>query len=64
MEARQLSVGAKLVVSTPDGEEEDEIIRVLVDDVVAGVWVVETVRNGRVIVMRGRNGSYQLSDFS
>ena len=36
-----------------DGDEEDEVTRVLVDAVDAGVWVVETARNGRVIVMRG-----------
>ena len=54
MKAKQLDVGTKLIVSTGNGDEEDEVIRVLVDAVDAGVWVVETVRNGRVIVMRGR----------
>ncbi|HEY2851975.1 MAG TPA: hypothetical protein VGJ18_03970 [Gemmatimonadaceae bacterium] len=48
-----LTVGATIVVSTPDGEEEDEVTRVIVDAVDAGVCVVETARNGRVIVMRG-----------
>jgi len=48
-----LTVGAKITVSTPDGEEEDEVTRVLVDAVDAGICVVETARNGRVIVMRG-----------
>ena len=56
MEAKQLKVGAKLVVSTTDGDEEDEVTRVLVDDVNAGIWVVETAHNGRVIVMRGKDG--------
>jgi hypothetical protein len=54
MEERRLCVGEKLVVSTSDGEEEDEVTRVLVDGLAAGIWVVETARNGRVIVMRGR----------
>jgi hypothetical protein len=60
MEADRLRVGAKLVVSTSDGDEEDEVIRVLVDAMDAGVSVVETARNGRVIVMRGRTNCYQL----
>jgi hypothetical protein len=48
-----LTVGATIMVSTPDGEEEDEVTRVIVDAVDAGICVVETARNGRVIVMRG-----------
>jgi hypothetical protein len=57
MQDKQLEVGAKLIVSTTDGDEEDEVTRVLVDAVDAGVWVVETARNGRVIVMKGRDHS-------
>jgi hypothetical protein len=57
MHERQLEVGAKLIVSTTEGDEEDEVTRVLVDAVDAGVWVVETARNGRVIVMKGRDDS-------
>jgi hypothetical protein len=56
MREKELKVGAKLVVWTTDGDEEDEVTRVLVDAVDAGMWVVETMRNGRVIVMRGRDG--------
>jgi len=56
MAEKQLKVGAKLVVSTTDGDQEDEVTRVLVDAVDAGMWVVETANNGRVIVMRGRDG--------
>jgi hypothetical protein len=48
-----LTVGATIMVSTPDGDEEDEVTRVIVDAVDAGICVVETARNGRVIVMRG-----------
>ena len=59
MHEKQIKVGAKLVVSTKDGDEEDEVTRVVVDAVDEGLWVVETVRNGRVIVMRGRSESYQ-----
>ena len=55
MEAKELKVGAKLVVSTTDGDEEDEVTRVVVAGVDAGLWVVETLHNGRVIVMRGRS---------
>jgi hypothetical protein len=51
---RELKVGAKLVVSTTDGDEEDEVTRMLVENLDAGLWIVETARNGRVIVMRGR----------
>ena len=54
MEAKKPKVGAKLVVSTTDGDEDDEVTRVVSEDVTAGLWVVETLRNGRVIVMRGR----------
>jgi hypothetical protein len=61
VETDQLRVGAKLVVSTSEGEEEDEVTRVLVDAVDAGLWVVETARNGRVVVMRGRAESYTVS---
>ena len=53
MQAKEPRVGAKLVVSTTDGDEEDEVTRVVIEDVAAGLWVVETLRNGRVIVMRG-----------
>jgi hypothetical protein len=53
MEAKELKVGAKLVVSTTDGDEDDEVTRVVIEDLAAGLWVVETLRNGRVIVMRG-----------
>jgi hypothetical protein len=53
MQDKQLKVGARLVVSTTDGDQEDEITRIVVDAIDAGVWVVETARNGRVIVMRG-----------
>lgn len=55
---KQLKVGAKLIVSTANGDEEDEVTRVLVDAIDAGVWVVETARNGRVIVMKGRDDSH------
>jgi hypothetical protein len=61
MEGTRLRVGAKLVISTSEGEEEDEVTRVLVDAVDSGVSVVETARNGRVIVMRGRGENYRLS---
>ena len=55
MEAKKLKVGAKLVVSTTDGDEDDEVTRVVSEDVAAGLWVVETLRNGRVIVMKGQS---------
>ena len=55
MEAKEPKVGAKLVVSTTDGDEEDEVTRVVIEDVAAGLWVVETARNGRVIVMKGQS---------
>ena len=58
MDAKKLKAGAKLVVSTTDGDEEDEVTRVVSEDVAAGLWVVETLRNGRVIVMKGRS-SYE-----
>jgi len=52
---KDLTVGATLLVSTSDGDEEDEVTRVVVNAVDAGICIVETVRNGRVIVMLGRN---------
>ena len=55
MDAKKLKAGAKLVVSTTDGDEEDEVSRVVSEDVAAGLWVVETLRNGRVIVMKGHS---------
>lgn len=61
MREMELKVGARLVVSTTDGEEEDEVTRVLADGEQAGVWIVETVRNGRVVVLRGTANGYQLS---
>ena len=61
MHEKQLEVGAKLIVSTTDGDEEDEVTRVLVDAVDAGVWVVETARNGRVIVMKGRDEAHWMN---
>jgi len=54
MEAKELKVGDPLVVSTTDGDEEDEVMRVIIQDVAAGLCVVETLRNGRVIVLKGR----------
>ena len=50
---KALTVGARIVVSTPDGDDEDEVTRVVVDATHAGICVVETARNGRVIVMLG-----------
>lgn len=47
---KELTVGATLVVSTPDGDEEDEVTRVIFEAVNAGICIVETARNGRVIV--------------
>ena len=55
MEAKKPKVGAKLVVSTTDGDEDDEVTRVVSEDVAAGLWVVETLRNGRVIVLKGQS---------
>lgn len=49
-----LTVGATLMVSTSDGNEEDEVTRVVVNAVDAGICIVETARNGRVVVMLGR----------
>jgi hypothetical protein len=54
---KELTVGATLLVSTSDGDEEDEVTRVVVNAVAAGICIVETVRNGRVIVMLGGNAS-------
>lgn len=55
MEAKKLKVGAKLVVSTTEGDEDDEVTRIVSEDVAAGLWVVETLRNGRVIIMKGQS---------
>ena len=55
MGAKELKAGAKLVVSTTDGDEEDEVMRVVIEDVASGLCLVETLRNGRVLVMKGRS---------
>ena len=55
MGAKKLKVGAKLVVSTTDGDEDDEVTRIVSEDVAAGLCVVETLRNGRVVVMKGQS---------
>ena len=55
MEAKELKVGATLVVSTTDGDEEDEVTRIVIEDIAAGLCVVETLHNGRVIVMKGQS---------
>ena len=55
MEAKKLKVGAKLVVSTTEGDEDDDVTRTVSEDVAAGLWVVETLRNGRVIIMKGQS---------
>ena len=60
MEAKRLFVGTKLVVSTDDGEQEDEVVRVLGGTPEDGLWVVETARNGRVVVLRGRNDEWRV----
>ena len=52
---KDLTVGATLLVSTSDGDEEDEVTRVVVNAVDAGICIVETARNGRVVVMLGRD---------
>jgi hypothetical protein len=59
MEEKRLFVGTKLVVSTDGGEEEDEVVRVLGGTPEAGLWVVETARNGRVVVLRGRDDDWR-----
>jgi hypothetical protein len=61
MDGTRLHAGAKLVVSTSEGDEEDEVTRVLVDGLDSGVSVVETARNGRVIIMRGREARFRWS---
>jgi hypothetical protein len=61
MDGTRLRAGAKLVVSTSEGDEEDEVTRVLVDGLDSGVSVVETARNGRVIIMRGREARLRWS---
>jgi hypothetical protein len=60
MEKKRLFVGTRLVVSTDDGDEEDEVIRVLGGTPEAGLWVVETARNGRVVVLRGRDDDWKV----
>ena len=60
MEAKRLFVGTKLVVSTDDGEQEDEVVRVIGGTPEHGLWVVETARNGRVVVLRGRDDEWKV----
>jgi len=60
MDEKRLDVGARLVVSTDHGDQEDEVIRVLGSAADAGIWVVETARNGRVVVLRGREEAWSV----
>jgi hypothetical protein len=58
MKSTRPLVGTKLVVTTDDGEQEDEVVRVLDGTSEQGLWVVETARYGRVVVLRGSNGEW------
>jgi hypothetical protein len=60
MDEKRLEVGARLVVSTDHGDQEDEVIRILGSAADAGIWVVETARNGRVVVLRGREEAWSV----
>jgi hypothetical protein len=60
MEAKRLHVGTKLIVSTDDGDQEDEVVRVLGGTPEDGLWVVQTARNGRVVVLRGRDDEWKV----
>lgn len=59
MAEKRLHVGTKLVVSTDDGDQEDEVVRVLGGTPETGLWVVETAHNGRVVVLRGRDEEWK-----
>ena len=61
MNTKRPLVGTKLVVTTDDGEQEDEVLRVLGGTPEKGLWVVETALNGRVVVLRGRTGGWTVS---
>ena len=48
--------GTRIIVSTVDGSEEDDVLRVLERSSSRGLWLVETAHHGRVVVLKGRNG--------
>ena len=52
---RSISVGDAIVVTTSEGDEQDSVTRVVMTSTEKGVWLVETVLHGRVIVLAGRH---------
>ena len=58
MKSKRPLVGTRLVVTTDDGDQEDHVVRVLDGTPEKGLWVVETARNGRVVVLRGNAGEW------
>ena len=52
----EIRVGQRVVLSTPEGEGEEEavIARVLHGPEPAGLWLVETAQHGRVVIVPRR----------
>jgi hypothetical protein len=49
-------VGDVIVVHTADGNEEDDVTRVIIHNTTKGIWLVETAHHGRVVVMSAGHG--------
>lgn len=58
MREGRIRAGARVVITTEHGEEEEEVLRVLGGSEEAGVWLVETARQGRVVVLPGEPGRW------
>lgn len=57
-EHKRIAVGQRIDVETPAGVQQDEVLLVLHGSADYGVWLVETRRNGAVVVMLGADGRW------
>jgi hypothetical protein len=48
-------VGEHVRVMSSAGESEDEVTRIIMRSTADGIWLVETTRHGRVVIIPGRN---------
>ena len=48
-------VGEHVRVMSSAGESEDEVTRIVMRSTADGIWLVETARHGRVVIIPGRN---------
>lgn len=59
IQQKRIAAGEWIEVETPAGVQRDEVLLVLHGSPDYGVWLVETRRNGPVVVMQGSNGRWK-----